>query len=73
MKEFLKKIFNKETVKEKIKSPVVWIAVIAELGAIITIIFGENISAEIKTILTSIITILTLFGILNNPNNPDDF
>ena len=66
MKKFWKNVF------EKIKSPVVWLAVIAQMTALFAL-YDTGMSEQFKTIGTIIIEILTLFGILNNPNNREGF
>ena len=58
--------------KERFKSPVVWAAVLAQV-AIIIALFMPEISDEFKTISACVVEILTLFGILNNPTDKDNF
>lgn len=57
---------------KKFKSPVVWITLIAQISLVISI-FNESISDEFKIIATAIIEVLTVFGILNNPNDKEMF
>ena len=66
MKKFWKNVL------EKIKSPVVWVAVIAQMTALFAL-YDTGMSEQFKTVATIIIEILTLFGILNNPNNREGF
>ena len=70
---FWKKISNSEKLKSKFKSPVVWLAVVAQIGIILTVIFGQNVSNDAKVVMTSVVEILTVFGILNNPDDKSDF
>ena len=58
--------------KERLKSPVVWAAVISQVCIIITL-FAPDAGQELKTVAACIIEILTLFGILNNPTDRDNF
>lgn len=59
-------------IKEKITSPVVWLAVIAQVAGLIAL-FNPEITDTFKAIAISIVEICTLFGILNNPNNKEGF
>lgn len=58
--------------KERLKSKVVWLAVSAQVLLIITV-FAPEVTNEIKIVATSIIEIATLFGVLNNPTDKDNF
>lgn len=59
-------------IKEKISSPVVWLAVVAQVAGIIAM-FRPDISDDVKAIAISIVEICTLFGVLNNPNDKEGF
>lgn len=63
---------NWNEVKERLKSPVVWTAVLLQIVLIIAL-FNKELSEIIKIIGTSIIEILTLFAILNNPSDKSNF
>lgn len=54
------------------KSKVVWLAVLAQVLVIVGL-FVPGITEPIKIVGTAIIEILTLFGILNNPTDKDNF
>ncbi|MDE6123754.1 MAG: phage holin family protein [Eubacterium sp.] len=58
--------------KTRLKSPVVWLAVLAQICVIITL-FVPDIENTVKTVGVCIIEILTLFGILNNPTDEKSF
>lgn len=58
--------------KERFKSPVVWLAVIAQICIVITM-FAPSVSDTFKVIGTCVVEILTLFGILNNPADSSSF
>lgn len=62
----------KERIIEKLKSPVVWTMVAVQIANII-VIFNPDVSETFKAISTPIITIATLFGVLNDPNSKDKF
>ena len=58
--------------KERLKSPIVWISIIAQISLIIAV-FSKTISDDFKVIGVSLIEILSLIGILNNPSSNDKF
>ena len=58
--------------KTRLKSPVVWLAVLAQICVIITL-FVPDIENTVKTVGMCIIEILTLFGILNNTKKRKNF
>ena len=60
------------SIKERLKSKVVWLAVLAQVLIIIGV-FVPNISDTIKVVGASILEILTLFGVLNNPTDRYNF
>lgn len=62
MKEILKRL----------KSPVVWVAVLAQV-AIIIAMFNPDLATNIKAVGASIVEILTLIGVLNNPTDSEKF
>ena len=63
---------NWNEIKERLKSPVVWTAVLMQVVLIIAL-FNKELSETVKIIGTSIIEILTLFAILNNPSDKKNF
>lgn len=73
----LKELTKGMTYQNRLKSPVVWITVLSGLLAIL----GEwglyqkiGIDKEvIQHTITFIISLLVLFGVLNNPNSPKKF
>jgi uncharacterized membrane protein len=58
--------------QNRIKSKVVWLAVLAQALLIISL-FMPQISEPVKLVGTALIEMLTLFGILNNPTNAAGF
>lgn len=59
-------------IKKRLKSPVVWLAVVAQVALIISI-FNPEVSETTKQIAIPIIEMLTLFGVLNNPTERSEF
>lgn len=57
---------------ERFKSPVVLVAVLAQLVLVIGF-YSPELSEQVKLIGGVIIEILTLIGILNNPTDPENF
>lgn len=58
--------------KKRLKSKVVWLAVLAQILMIVTM-FSPDVANELKVIATSVIEIATLIGVLNNPTDKDNF
>ena len=58
--------------KSRLKSPVVWIAVLAQV-CILVALFAPELENTVKVIGACVIEILTLFGILNNPADSVNF
>ena len=58
--------------KKRLKSKVVWLSVLAQIMLIVTM-FVPQIANEIKVVATVVIEIATLFGVLNNPTDEDNF
>ena len=57
---------------DRLKSPVVWLAVVSQI-ALIVAIFNPEITDTVKAIGAILVEIFTLFGILNNPENKEGF
>ena len=58
--------------KQRLKSPVVWLAVLAQICVVLAM-FSPHLGDEVKVIGTCVVEILTLFGILNNPSDGNNF
>lgn len=63
---------NWNEIKKRLQSPVVWTAVLMQVCLIIAL-FNKELSETIKIVGASIIEILTLFAILNNPSDKSNF
>ena len=57
---------------KRLKSPVVWLAVLSQVLVVVNM-FNPDMAEHIKIIITSLIEICTIFGILNNPSDKDNF
>lgn len=58
--------------KNRFKSPVVWLAVLAQVCILIAL-FAPELESTVKVVGACVIEILTLFGILNNPADSVNF
>ena len=61
--------------QNRLTSPVVWAAVVAQVLAILTLlgVFNEIVSNAIKTIAAGFLELFVLFGVLNNPTDGEHF
>lgn len=59
-------------IKTRLLSPVVWLSVVGQVCVIVAL-FRPDITDTIKIITTSLVECLTLFGILNNPSDKENF
>ena len=57
---------------QRLKSPVVWLAVVSQI-ALIVAIFNPDITDTVKAVGGIVVEIFTVFGILNNPENREGF
>lgn len=62
----------KQEILKRLKSKVVWASVIAQI-AILTAIFIPSESETIKIVGTAVLEIVSLFGIVNNPSDSENF
>lgn len=59
--------------QNRLRSKIVWLAVLAQLILIIGFVVPIEISDTVKIIATAVIEILTIFGVLNNPTSKTNF
>lgn len=61
--------------QNRLKSPVVWGAVVAQVLAILTTlgVFGTTESGAIEGVVAAVLQLLTVFGVLNNPTDGAHF
>lgn len=59
--------------KEKLKSKVVWITVIPLIAQLIAMFTLQEYANQFSEIGMTIVSILAVFGILNNPNDKENF
>lgn len=62
---------KKEIIK-RLRSKVVWLSVLAQI-IIVVGLFNPDLNDYVKVIGTVLIEIATLFGVLNNPADKDNF
>lgn len=58
--------------KEKLTSKVVWLTAIPLIAGIISL-YLPGVGEQFTNIAMPIVTLLALFGILNNPNDKENF
>lgn len=61
--------------QNRLKSPVVWAAVAAQVLAILVLlgVIGEALSDAIKAVVAGVLEIAVIFGVLNNPTDKESF
>lgn len=72
LKEKKVKVFTEQA---RLKSPVFWSALLAQiLGILVGLgVIGTELSEPLRMTITGILEILVLFGVLNNPTNKTGF
>lgn len=63
---------DKKEILKRLKSKIVWIAVLSQVLLIVMLIKPE-IANEVKVVSMAIIEIVSLFGFLNNPSDKEGF
>ena len=63
---------DKKEILKRLKSKVVWIAVVSQVLLIVMLVKPE-IANEVKIISMAVIEIVSLFGFLNNPSDKEGF
>lgn len=58
--------------KKRLTSKVVWLGVLSQVVMLISLV-NPHLAEEVKVIAVSILEIATLFGLLNNPTNREEF
>lgn len=56
----------------RFRSKVLWLAVVAVVVGVVTR-YIPDVSTDVKFIADAVITLLTLFGVLNDPTSKDKF
>lgn len=61
--------------QNRLKSPVVWIAIAAQILAILVAlgVIDTSFSETINTAIVAFIQVLVILGVLNNPTDSDGF
>ena len=63
---------DKKEILKRLKSKIVWIAVVSQILLIVMLIKPE-IANEVKVVSMAVIEIVSLFGFLNNPSDKEGF
>lgn len=58
--------------REKLRSKVVWLTALPLIAELIAV-YSVGVSEQFLQVATPIVTLLALFGILNNPDTRDKF
>jgi len=63
------------TIMKRLKSPVVWAAVVAQVLTILLTLGAIETGTEtlVNQIVAGMLQLLVIFGVLNNPTNQDGF
>ena len=64
---------DKNNIKNKLTSKVVWITAIPLIANLIATLVSQAYADNFSSIATTIVSLLALFGILNNPNDKGSF
>lgn len=64
---------DKNNIKNKLTSKVVWITAIPLIANLIATLVSQAYADNFSSIATTIVSLLALFGILNNPNDKQSF
>lgn len=64
---------NKDNIKNKLSSKVVWVTAIPLIANLIATLASQSYADNFSSVATTIVSLLALFGILNNPNDRDTF
>ena len=64
---------NKQKFLEKLSSKVVWITAIPLIANLVATFASQAYADQFSTVGTTFVTLLALFGILNDPNNKNAF
>lgn len=57
---------NIELIKDRLKSKIVWVGIIAQV-ALLVALFNPDVADAVKVAAASLVEIATMVGLLNNP------
>ena len=63
----------KKTILDKLSSKVVWVTAIPLLANLVAMFTSQSYADQFSTVATTVVSLLALFGILNNPNDKESF
>lgn len=66
----MKEILN--TIKERLKSPVVVVQLISIIGTIV-VVFWPNLETDIKSLVVAVTSAYNIFAGINNPSDKEKF
>ena len=66
----MKEILN--TIKERLKSPVVVVQLISIIGTIV-VVFWPNLETDIKSLVVAVTSVYNIFAGINNPSDKEKF
>ena len=64
---------NKDNIKNKLSSKVVWVTALPLIANVIATLTSQAYADNFSSVATAIVSLLAIFGILNNPNDKDTF
>lgn len=62
-----------DNVKDKLMSGVVWTTLIPIIANLVAVLVSQNYADQFSSVATTIVTLLAVIGILNNPNDKESF
>ena len=63
----------KKNILDKLSSKVVWVTAIPLLANLVAMFASQSYADQFSTVATTVVSLLALFGILNNPNDKGSF
>ena len=63
----------KNNILDKLSSKVVWVTAIPLLAKLVALTAYQSYADQFSTLATTVVSLLALFGILNNPNDKESF
>lgn len=63
----------KKKILDKLKSKVVWVTAIPLIANLVAMFASQQYADQFSTAATTVVTLLAVFGILNNPDDKESF
>ena len=64
---------KRKKILEKLSSKVVWVTAIPLIANLVAMFVSKSYADKFSVVATTIVSLLALFGILNNPNDKESF